>query len=64
MKLFLNQNFLKYYLKNDLKISEKIEAKFEYNMTIIDHNVNIVSINQEQNIVFTKDSYEIQTNNE
>ena len=60
----LNQNFLKYYLKNDLKISEKIEAKFEYNMTIIDHNVNIVSINQEQNIVFTKDSYEIQTNNE
>jgi hypothetical protein len=58
----LNQNFIKYYLKNELKINEKIEGNIEYNLTIIDHNVNIVSINHDQYIVFTKDNYEIQTN--
>lgn len=54
----LNQNFFKYYLKNVLK-TEINEDNFEYNLTIIDHNVNFITINHHQYIVINEHGYKI-----
>ena len=54
----LNQNFFKYYLKQILKVPIN-ESKFDYKLTIIDHNINIVNILPHQHIVIDEHDYNI-----
>lgn len=54
----LNQNFFKYYLKNILKASTN-DDNFDYTVTIIDHNVNFITLLPEQYIIFNEDDYTI-----
>ena len=54
----LNQNFFKYYCKNILKININ-EDKFDYDVKIIDHNVNLITISQQQYITFEETDYKI-----
>ena len=54
----LNQNFFKYYLKNVLN-SPINEDKFDYTVTIIDHNVNFITLLPHQHIVFNEHDYTI-----
>jgi hypothetical protein len=61
----LNQNFFKYYLQNVLKVPIN-KDKFDYTVTIIDHNVNMITILPHQHLVFNEYDYTIYTidNNE
>lgn len=54
----LNQNFFKYYLKNVLKARIN-EDNFDYKVTIIDHNVNFVTLLPHQHIVIDELDYTI-----
>ena len=54
----LNQNFFKYYLKNVQKTAID-DNNFDYTVYIIDHNVNIININQYQYIIIEEDGYKI-----
>jgi hypothetical protein len=54
----LNQNFFKYYLKNVLKVSINT-AKFDYIVTIIDNNANIITLLPHQYIIFNEYDYTI-----
>jgi len=54
----LNQQFLKYYIKNILKMPFN-EAKFDYKLTIIDNNVNIITLLPNQYILIMEDDYQI-----
>ena len=54
----LNQNFFKYYLKNVLKVPIN-EDNFDYTVTIIDHNVNMLTLLPHQHIVFNEHDYTI-----
>ncbi len=54
----LNQNFFKYYLKNVLNVPIN-EYNFNYNVTIIDHNVNMLTLLPHQHIVFNENDYTI-----
>ena len=54
----LNQNFFKYYIKNVLK-SDINEDNFDYKVTIIDHNVNIITLLPNQHIILYKNSYQV-----
>lgn len=54
----LNQNFFKYYLKNILKVTIN-DDHFYYTLNIVDHNVNILNINQDQYIIIQEYGYEI-----
>jgi len=58
----LNQNFFKYYLKNILKFPV-IQDNFHYKVTIIDDNVNLVTILPHQYLIFDKNGYTIHTLN-
>ena len=54
----LNQNFLKYYLKTVLK-TDINEDNFEYNLSIIDNNVNFITLNHHQHIIINEYGYKI-----
>ena len=54
----LNQNFFKYYIKNVLK-SPINEDNFDYKVTIIDHNVNIITLLPNQHIILDKHTYQV-----
>ena len=54
----LNQNFFKYYLKNIIKAPIN-EDNFNYTVTIIDHNVNMLTLLPHQHIVFDEHDYTI-----
>jgi len=54
----LNQNFFKYYLKNILKTRIN-EGDFDYKVTIIDNNVNFITLLPHQYIVIDEHSYTI-----
>lgn len=54
----LNQNFFKYYLKNILQASINDDI-FDYTVTIIDHNVNFITLLPEQYIIFNENDYTI-----
>ncbi len=54
----LNQNFFKYYLKNVLKVSINTE-KFDYIVTIIDHNANFITLLPHQHIIFNEHDYTV-----
>lgn len=54
----LNQKFFKYYIKNVLK-SPINEDNFDYKVTIIDHNVNIITLLPNQHIILDKHTYQV-----
>jgi hypothetical protein len=55
----LDIKFFKYYLRNVLNIKVDNESPFEYKLEIMDHNVNMIYVNEKQSILIEKDSYEI-----
>jgi hypothetical protein len=54
----LNQNFFKYYLKNILEVAIN-EDNFDYCITIVDHNVNVIKLSPEQSIMFNENDYTV-----
>ena len=54
----LNQTFFKYYIKNIIKSSIN-EANFDYKVTIIDNNVNIITLLPNQCLLIREDDYQI-----
>lgn len=54
----LNKNFFKYYFKNILKAPINYD-NFDYTVTIIDHNVNFITLLPEQYIIFNETDYTI-----
>lgn len=58
----LNQNFFKYYLKNVLR-ADINTVKFDYKVTIIDHNVNFITLFPFQTIIIEENDYRIVENN-
>lgn len=54
----LNQTFLKYYIKKILKIPIN-ENKFDYKLSIIDNNVNFITLLPNQYILIMEDDYKI-----
>lgn len=55
----LDSKFFKYYLHNVLNIKVDNESPFEYKLEIMDHNVNMIYVNEKQSILIEKDGYEI-----
>jgi hypothetical protein len=58
----LNQLFFKYYLKKVLNVQFN-EDNFNYKLTIIDDNVNIITIDETQYIIFNQNDYNIKSIN-
>jgi hypothetical protein len=54
----LNQLFFKYYIKNVLKIQINTDT-FNYTLSIIDNNVNIITLLHNQYILIMEDDYQI-----
>jgi len=54
----LNKLFFKYYIKNILNLQVD-EDNFNYNVTIIDNNVNLINILPHQSIIINENDYEI-----
>jgi hypothetical protein len=54
----LNRNFLKYYLKNVLKVNP-INDSFDYTLVVIDHNANMMELKSDQTIIIKENDYEI-----
>jgi hypothetical protein len=54
----LNQLFFKYYIKNVLKTQINTDT-FDYKLSIIDNNVNIITLLPNQYIIIMKDDYQI-----
>jgi len=54
----LNQQFWKYYIKNILK-TQINEDNFDYKLTIIDDNVNIITLLPNQYIIIMENDYKI-----
>jgi hypothetical protein len=54
----LNSEFYQYYLKNILNISIEND-KFDYKVQLIDHNVNILELSPQQELLIKENDYEI-----
>lgn len=54
----LNQNFFKYFIKNVIKTNIN-EDNFDYKVTIIDDNVNFITLQPNQRIIIGKNDYHI-----
>ena len=54
----LDKHFFQYYLTNVLKVSVDNNS-FNYNVSIIDHNVNIIHLTPNDYLIIKEDSYEI-----
>lgn len=54
----LNEQFFKYYLTNILEVSID-NNPFNYNVSIIDHNVNIINLTPNDYLIIKEDTYEI-----
>ena len=54
----LNQLFFKYYIKNVLNVQINTDA-FDYKLSIIDNNVNIITVLHNQYILIMDDDYQI-----
>jgi hypothetical protein len=54
--------FFKYYLKKVLNVQFN-EDNFNYKLTIIDDNVNIITIDETQYIIFNQNDYNIKSIN-
>jgi hypothetical protein len=57
----LNKNFFKYYLNNCLNVTIN-EDNFYYKVTILDNNVNFITLLPEQYIIFNENDYTIYPN--
>jgi len=55
----INSAFLKYYLKNVLNVIIDNDKPFVYILELMDHNVNMVYLDETQSIVIQKDGYNI-----
>jgi hypothetical protein len=56
----LNSEFYQYYLKNVLNIPiEKNEKNFNYIVNIIDHDVNLINLTPDQELIIKENTYEI-----
>jgi hypothetical protein len=56
----INKDFLKFQLK---QMGADVSEDFNYKITIIDHDVNVVEVDDTQEIVIEKDGYQIQKTN-
>ena len=56
----INSSFLKYYLKNVLNVEIDNSKPFMYTLELMDHNVQMIYLDQSQAIVFQKDGYSIE----
>ena len=54
----LNKHFFKYYLINVLNI-EIDKNTFDYKLSVIDHNVNIVELTQNDSLIIKENNYEL-----
>ena len=54
----LNKVFFKYYLTNVLNI-EIDKNTFDYKLSVIDHNVNIVELTQNDSLIIKENNYEL-----
>ena len=54
----LNQIFFEYYIKNVLKMQINTDT-FDYKLSIIDNNVNIITLLPNQYILIMEDDYKI-----
>ena len=54
----LNKEFFKYYLINVLNI-EIDKNTFDYKLSVIDHNVNIVELTQNDSLIIKENNYEL-----
>ena len=57
-----NNAFYKYYLTNVLNISIDNSKPFLYELELMDHNVNMVCLNEKKSIIIEKDDYKIVDN--
>ena len=55
----LNQNFFKYYLKNELNLLIDDDTNFDYTVKIIDDNANLITLLPYQSIIFNQLDYTI-----
>jgi hypothetical protein len=57
----IDKLFVYYYFKNIIKtgIEDSLDT-FAYKLTLMDHNVNIVQLNEKYSIIMQKDNYIIQ----
>jgi len=56
----IDASFFKYYLVAMLKEkNNELDNNFSYTLEIMDHNVNMFTLNEKQSIIFKKDSYDI-----
>jgi hypothetical protein len=53
----LNCFFIKYYLTNILHVDIENHKPFEYNLYIIDHEADIVTLDEKKTLVFGENSY-------
>jgi hypothetical protein len=56
----INSAFLQYYLKNILNVQIDNSKPFVYTLELMDHNVQMVYLDETQAIVFQKDGYSIE----
>jgi len=60
----IGKTFFNYYLVNIIKVvNSSLDSNFKYNLEIMDHNVNMFTLNENQSIIFKKDSYDILQSN-
>ena len=57
----INSDFLKYYLVNILNIVIDDSKPFVYTLELMDHNVQMIYLDETQGIVFQKDGYIIES---
>lgn len=56
----IGATFFKYYLVNILKvINNDLDSNFTYSLDIMDHNVNMFTLNEKQSVIFKKDNYNL-----
>lgn len=58
----INSVFVKYYLINVLQITIDTDKPFVYTLELMDHNINMVYLNETQSIIIQKDGYQIEDN--
>lgn len=60
----IGATFFKYYLVNILKvINNDLDSNFTYSLDIMDHNVNMFTLNEKQSVIFKKDNYNLLQSN-
>lgn len=57
----INKSFLRYYLANILKLD--VSEEFNYKLQLMDHEVNVLHLDESHDIVIEKDSYRIEGKN-